>query len=283
MRRHIVPHPMSCAMNDTANVKSRALLQLEGVSFQRDGVRPLKPIDWRVRAGEQWAVLGPNGSGKTTLMMIAAGYLPSSAGRTYLLEGWMSEIELPRVRQRVAFASAALHDQMLKHYAHTTGLRMVLSGRYASLGLYARPDGAALAEAQAIMRRLRIQELADREFGVMSTGQRQRCLIGRSWMAQAELVILDEPCAGLDIAGREQLLVELEAQCRKRPDVPHVLVTHHLHEIVPNITHVLLVREGETIVQGTKDDVLTAENLSVTFDLPLHLVRQDGRVWALPK
>jgi iron complex transport system ATP-binding protein len=260
----------------------RTLLRLEDVTFRRGDARVLRGVTWEVAAGQQWAVLGPNGCGKTTLMMIATGYLPSSGGRTYLVEGWISEINLPRVREKVAFASAALHDQMLKHHAGSTGFEIVVSGRFGSVGLYRTPTPEERSEARKWMRRLDAEHLADARFGLMSTGQRQRCLLGRAYMARARLVILDEPCAGLDVGARERLLDTLQEACRRQPEVPHVLVTHHPQEIVPPVTHVLLMRDGRAVAQGPKDQVLSAENLEETFGIPLRLVRRDGRVWVLP-
>ena len=259
------------------------VLGLEDVSFRRDNVEVLRGVTWLVRAGEHWAVLGPNGSGKTTLMMIATGYLPSSGGRTYLVDGYVSEIVLPEAREKVGFVSAALSEVMVCNFGATTGLRVVLSGRYGSLGLYRRPTEEALAEAHRVMERFDIAPLAHAQFGTMSTGQRQICLIARSQMARSALVILDEPCAGLDLARREHLLAALDEGCRLRLDVPHVLVTHHPQEIVAAITHVLLLRDGRVVAQGEKDAVLTEANLEATFGLPLRIIREGGRVWVIPR
>ncbi len=267
-------------MEDTLTT---TVISLEGVSFRRGDARVLHDIDWCVRAGEQWAVLGPNGAGKTTLVMIATGYVPSSAGRVYLLEGYISRIVLPRVRERVGLVSGALTDAMLKHRGSTTGLEVVLSGRYASLGYYQRPTPDELRRARAIIEQLDIGHLAEKTFGLMSTGQRQICLIARCHMAHSEVVILDEPCAGLDIATREGLLAGLERACRDEPDVPQVLVTHHPEEIMPGVTHVLLLREGRVVAQGPKAGVLTEENLTATFGLPVEVIQKDARVWVVPR
>lgn len=261
----------------------RTVLGLEDIAFRRDDVEVLRGVTWRVRAGEHWAVLGPNGSGKTTLMMIATGYLPSSGGRTYLVDGYVSEIVLPEAREKVGFVSATLSEVMVRNFGATTGLRVVLSGRYGSLGLYRRPTEEDLAEAHRVMERFDIAPLAHARFGTMSTGQRQICLIARSQMARSALVILDEPCAGLDLARREHLLAALDEGCRLRPDVPHVLVTHHPQETVPAITHVLLLREDRAVAQGKKDDVLTEAHLEATFGLPLRIIRESGRVWVIPR
>ena len=261
----------------------RVVLSVEDVTFRRADAHALRGVSWTVRAGEHWAVLGPNGAGKTSLIMIATGYQPASTGRVFLLDGYISEIMLPRVRERVALVSAALGDVMLKHRGATTGLEVVLSGRYASLGYYARPEPEELEKARQIVRRMGIEQLADVKYSLMSTGQRQRCLIARSHMADCELAILDEPCAGLDVAAREDLLAAFEAACRERPDVPRILVTHHPEEIVPGVTHVLLLREGRAVAQGVKEDVMTEPTLEATFGIPLRLVRERGRTWIIPR
>ncbi len=257
-------------------------LQMEAVAFRRGEATVLQGIDWRVRQGEHWAVLGPNGSGKTTLMLAASGYVPTSGGRVFLLEGYMSDIALPRVRRRVGIASAALHDHMLRHRRRSTGLEVVLSGRDGSLGLFRRPTAEEVDRAEELLDQFGARALRDMRFDLMSTGQRQRCLVARCYMAQSDLVILDEPCAGLDIAAREKLLQALRSACCRFRDTPHVLVTHHPSEIVPEITHVLMLRGGRVLVQAPRDEALTEENLRAAFGTPLHVVRDDGRVWVLP-
>jgi iron complex transport system ATP-binding protein len=172
---------------------------------------------------------------------------------------------------------------MLTGRAKTTGREVVLSGRHASLGLYSRPSADELEQAEAIMDRLAIGDLRDKPYGLMSTGQRQLCLVGRCYMAHSELIILDEPCAGLDLAVRERLLAAVERACRERPDVPHVLVTHHPEEIVPAVSHVLLLHEGRIVASGPKEDVLTERNLEATFGLPLRVVHDAGRIWIIPR
>jgi iron complex transport system ATP-binding protein len=263
--------------------RSPAVLSLEDIAFRREGVEVLRGVTWRVSAGEHWAMLGPNGSGKTTLMMIAAGYLPSSGGRTFLVDGYISEIVLPQVREKVGVVSAALSEAMVRNFGATTGLRVVLSGRYGSLGLYRRPEPEVLEEAQRVMERFDITSLAEAQFGAMSTGQRQICLIARSQMARSALVILDEPCAGLDLARREHLLAAIDESCRLAPHVPQIIITHHAQEIVASVSHVLLLRQGRVVAQGLKDEVLSEASLEATYGLPLRIIREHGRVWVIPR
>lgn len=260
-----------------------ARLILENTSYWREGGRILDGLHWRVEAGQHWAVLGPNGSGKTTLLQIVTGYLPSSQGQIFLLDGYIRDLILPNIRPRLGFVSGALTEHMVKWRERTTGLEVVLSGLYASLGLFQSPPAEKRDEARALLREMGAESLSDRIFRVMSTGERQICFIARAQLAPVELVFLDEPCAGLDMAMRERVLRALEASCGRRPDVPNVLVTHHTEEIVPSITHVLLLRSGRVVAQGPKDEVLTAENISRTFDWPVRLEHRHGRAWALPE
>ena len=273
---------MNVTRTDAAAVPGSVRLRLEGVGFWREDRRILSGIDWEVRAGEHWAILGPNGSGKTTLIMIATGYQPSSAGRVYVIDGYISEVVLPRVRERVALASAALSETMLERRRHTTGLEVVLSGRYASLGLFAAPSPELLARARSILAQLGADHLAEVPFARMSTGQRQLCMLGRCQMAQSLLVVLDEPCAGLDLAARETLLAAIRRGCDSTT-TPQVLVTHHPEEIVPGITHVLLLRAGAIVAQGPRETVLNEEQLTRTFGLPLRVLHEAGRVWVIPR
>jgi len=261
---------------------SRLVLEMEDVHLRRGDAAILTGIDWRVATGQHWAVLGPNGSGKTSLLLVAMGYVPSSRGRVFLLEGHISRIVLPEVRRRVGFVSAALADVMLMRHGRTTGLDIVLSGRHASLGLYESGPRATARAALKMLGRLGVERLADVPFQTMSTGERQVCLVARCYMADSELLILDEPCAGLDIAARETVLAAVAGACRSASSRPHILVTHHPEEIVPGITHVLLLAGGRPIALGRRREVLTEANLSAAYGVPLRVASQDGRVWVRP-
>jgi iron complex transport system ATP-binding protein len=258
------------------------VLQMQDIHFRRGDAHILRGVDWQVCRGQHWAVLGPNGSGKTTLMMIATGYLPSSRGRVYLIEGHISEIVLPEVRKRIGVVSNALSDAMLKRHDRTTGLKIALSGRQASLGLYQPPTGRDIAEARAALDELGAGHLADKPYRTMSTGERQICMVARCHMARADLVILDEPCVGLDVAAREAVLGVLDRACAAPDAPPHVLVTHHAEEVVPGITHVLLLGQGRAVACGVREHVLSEAHLSAAFGLPLRVERNAGRTWVRP-
>jgi iron complex transport system ATP-binding protein len=261
---------------------SELVLRMQNVHFRRGEAHILRGIDWQVRRGRHWAVLGPNGCGKTTLMMIATGYLPSSRGRVFLLDGPISEIVLPQVRKRIGLVSNALHDAMLTRHDRVTGLKVALSGRHASLGLYRRPTREDIAQARAALDALGAADLADKPYRHMSTGERQVCMVARCRMARAELVILDEPCVGLDVGAREAVLGALRQECGRPDAPPHVLVTHHPEEVVPGIDRVLLMREGRAVACGPREQVLTPQNLSQAFGLPLQVETAAGRTWVRP-
>jgi iron complex transport system ATP-binding protein len=215
-------------------------------------------------------------------MMIATGYLPSSRGRVYLIQGHISEIVLPEVRKRIGIVSNALSDAMLTRHDRTTGLRMALSGRQASLGLYERPTQQDLADAHSTLSGLGAGHLADKPYRTMSTGERQICMVARCQMARADLVILDEPCVGLDVAAREAVLAALERACARPDAPPHVLVTHHAEEVVPGMGHVLLLRGGRAVACGPREDVLRTDHLSEAFGLSLQVENDAGRTWVRP-
>ncbi|MCG3196919.1 MAG: ATP-binding cassette domain-containing protein [Candidatus Omnitrophica bacterium] len=258
-------------------------LVLDSVHYFRGEKRILEDITWRVCQGEHWAILGPNGSGKSTLVEIATGYIGASLGRVFLLEGWLSEIVLPEVRRRVGFVSASFADHLLRWREHTTALEVVLSGRRALLGPVRQSSEAEKAEALVLLAQSGCAHLRDTPFFILSSGERQACLIARARMAQSELLILDEPCAGLDPAARERTLAALEGACRNGRRVPQILITHHPEEIVPGISHVLLLREGKVVAQGPKEEILTESLLGETFGIRLRLVREGERVWAVPR
>jgi iron complex transport system ATP-binding protein len=259
------------------------VIQFEDVHFFRGSKKILTSIDWKVCSGEHWAVLGPNGAGKSTLLKILLGYESSSRGRTYLLSGWHGETALPESRKKVGYISGALQDHLLKWRDTALGEEIVSSGRHAIIGDHWSATAAEREEARLILAELGVARLAGRVFRVMSTGERQLCLVARARMARSELTIYDEPCAGLDIRAREILLSALDRATAQTPFRPSILVTHHIEEISAGITHVLLLREGRIVAQGLKEVVLNSLNLSETFGLPLDLISAGDRYTVLPR
>ncbi len=254
-------------------------LILEDVHVWRGDTTILQGINWQVQRGEHWAVLGANGSGKTSLMMTLSGYLPFGRGRIFLLDGWIGKINLPAHRKRIGIVSQPLSEYIAEKVANCTALEVVLTGLFGSLRLVDAVSEAQRQQAQALLAELGCGGLADKPFKLLSTGQRQLCLLARSKMAQNELVLLDEPCAGLDLGARERFLSGLEGLLQDKTGPTILFITHHPEEIVAGITHVLFLRAGKMVAAGPKTEMMTSALLSQTFDLPLHVQANNGRYW----
>jgi iron complex transport system ATP-binding protein len=241
----------------------------------RDGRAILDGIDWEVRPGERWAVLGPNGSGKTTIVRIASMYLHPTEGVVEVLGGRLGRVDVRRHRQRVGLASMALTDQLRPTL---TAAEVVMCAKNAALEPWWHEyDDDDRRRARELLDRLGAGRLADHRFGTCSTGERQRILLARTLMTDPGLVLLDEPTAGLDLGGREDLVATLDQLAADPAAPPVVLVTHHLEEIPRRFTHALLLSEGAVLAAGPIEDVLVADRLSACFGMPLELSRNGGR------
>ncbi|HXV92373.1 MAG TPA: ABC transporter ATP-binding protein [Pseudonocardia sp.] len=251
---------------------------MDSVSVRRGPATLLAEVDWSVELDERWVVLGPNGAGKTTLLRLAGAEMHPSEGTVHVLGERLGRVDVFELRTRIGLTSAAFG---LRVPNGETVRDVVISAGYAVLGRWReRYDTPDLDRADALLGALGIRGLADRAFGTLSEGERKRTLIARALMTDPELLLLDEPAAGLDLGGREDLVARLAALAAD-PDAPaSVLVTHHVEEIPPGYTHGLLLREGRVVAAGLLDDVLTDENLSVTFGLPLAVQRRRGRYTA---
>ncbi|GAB2474688.1 ABC transporter ATP-binding protein [Jatrophihabitans fulvus] len=261
-----------------AEINPDAVLQFDRVSVRRGSATLLDEIDWTVEVDERWAVLGPNGAGKTTLLQVAATLLHPSAGRTYVFGEQLGRVDVFELRPRVGFASAALAERIPGGELVSD---VVVSAGYSVLGRWReRYDELDVAQADALLRRFGVAGFGTRRYGTLSQGEKARVQIARAMMTDPELLLLDEPAAGMDLGGREDLLRRLSALAED-PDAPaSVLVTHHVEELPPGITHVLLLRGGRAVAAGLARDVLTAETLSETFGLSLTVERRGGRWYA---
>ena len=258
-----------------SNHESDVVIRLEDVGVRRGPAHLVRSVTWTVELDERWVVLGPNGAGKTTLLQLAAAQLHPSSGRAEVLGERLGAVDVFELRPRIGLTSAALATRIP---GGETVLDIVVSAGYAVLGRW-REDYDLLdtGRARHLLYQLGIQALADRRFDTLSEGERKRVQIARALMTDPELLLLDEPAAGLDLAGREQLVARLSALAAD-PDAPTmVLVTHHVEEIPPGITHGLLLRGGRVVAAGLLPDVLTPALLSVTFGMPLTLDRHGGR------
>ena len=250
-------------------------LRLSGVSVTRDGRTILGPVDWCVDAHERWVVLGPNGSGKSTMVRIGALQLHPTRGDVDVLGERLGRTDVRTLRRRIGYAAAALADMLRPNILARD---VVMTAKYAALEPWWHTyEDADRAAATACLDRVGVAHLAEREFGTLSSGERQRVLVARTLLGDIGLVLLDEPNAGLDVGGRESLLAGLE-QLAHDPETPAmVLVTHHVEEIPPAFTHALLLRDGCIHAAGPIDETLTADALSATFGLRLVLERRAGR------
>jgi iron complex transport system ATP-binding protein len=254
------------------------VLHLSGVGVTREGTSLLADVDWTVAEGERWVVLGPNGAGKTTMLRIASANLFPTAGRVEVLGERLGAVDVFELRPRIGLSSAAMAERIP---ASERVRDVVLTASYAVVGRWRESYAPAdLARAQQVLEQLGCSHLQDRRYGTLSEGERKRAQIARALMTDPELLLLDEPAAGLDLAGREDLIQRL-SKLAIDPDSPAlVLVTHHVEEIPPGFTHVLMLRGGRVVTAGPLGTHLTAQALSECFGLALGLENADGRYFA---
>jgi iron complex transport system ATP-binding protein len=257
------------------------VLRLQEVAVRRDGAALLRGIDWTVREDERWVVIGPNGAGKTTLLQVASALLFPSDGLVEILGERIGQVDVFDLRPRIGLASAALAERVPPD---EKVIDLVLTASYAILGRWTEEyDSHDVTRAVELIDQFGCAHLIRRRFATLSEGERKRVQIARALMPDPELLLLDEPAAGLDVAGREDLVRRLGglAQDPKAPTM--VLVTHHVEEIPAGFTHALLLRHGSVVAQGPLDHVMTADNLSTSFGVPLALDRTlAGRWYARP-
>ena len=256
------------------------IVTLAGVRLVRDGKTILDDLSWRVRPGERWVVLGPNGSGKTSLCQIVSFYLHPSAGSVSVLGGELGHVDVRALRLRIGLTSAALAAMMQQRL---TAEQIVVAGKHAALAhwwhTYDEMDWLA---ARRSLERVGCLDHASQRYGTLSSGERQRVLLARALMTEPGLLVLDEPTAGLDLAGREQLIQTLAGLARDQTAPVLIVVTHHVDEIPPNFTHALLLASGRAAAAGPIAQVLTGEHLSSCFGLDLEIEHRHGRwrAWA---
>ncbi|GAA3977233.1 ABC transporter ATP-binding protein [Thermobifida alba] len=253
------------------------VLHMSGVGVRRGQTDLLDGVDWTVEEGQRWVVVGPNGAGKTTLLRIAATQLYPSRGTVHVLGERLGGGDVFELRPLIGFASSAVAAQIEDDLVVRD---LVVSAAYGYLGSgreeYGTPDHA---RARALLARWGVLRLEDREFGTLSEGERKRVLIARALMADPELLLLDEPAAGLDLGGREDLVRRLGTLAQDDSAPVMVVVTHHVEEIPPGFTHGLLLSGGSVVAAGPLEEAMTAENLSRAFGIELK-VEHDGERWS---
>ncbi|HVX46717.1 MAG TPA: ABC transporter ATP-binding protein [Mycobacteriales bacterium] len=254
------------------------IVRLDQVSVRRGRATLVRDVSWSVELDERWVVLGPNGAGKTTVVQLASAHLHPSRGVVELFGERLGRVDVFELRPRIGVTSAALTTRI------PAGERVsdvVISAGYGLIGRWREKyDAVDHARGRYLLDQFGVADLAERTFGTLSEGERKRVQIARAMMTDPELLLLDEPAAGLDLGGREDLVARL-GRLAADPAAPAlILVTHHVEEIPPGFSHALLLRDGGVVAAGLLDQVLTGENLSRTFGVPLELSRVGDRYFA---
>jgi iron complex transport system ATP-binding protein len=250
------------------------ILQISNLRIQRGRTLILDEINWRVERGQHWVILGANGSGKTSLLSALTGYLTPTAGEISVLGQSYGRSDWRELRKNIGIVSSSVRQMM---HDEEPALISIVSGKYAMIDFWGEPKRADIAAAKKILAQIECSHLADRPWAVLSQGERQRVLIGRALMAKPRLLILDEPCAGLDPAAREHFLQFLQRLGSQKNSPALVLVTHHVEEIMPVFSHVLILKNGKALAAGKKSGTLNAKVLSEAFAAPLSLRNIENR------
>jgi iron complex transport system ATP-binding protein len=254
------------------------VIAVDGATVTRGGTNLLDSVSWRVELDERWVVLGPNGAGKTTLLNLASARLFPTRGTVRVLGQKMGRVDVNELRTRIGLSTVALHDRIPPdEMVHD----VVVTASWGVVGRFRESyDPMDARRATALLDQMGAASLAGRRYGTLSEGERKRVQIARALMTDPELLLLDEPAAGLDLGGREDLVRRL-AELAADPEAPAlVLVTHHVEEIPPGFSHALLLRAGRVVAQGLIGDTITGENLTATFGVPLKVGFDEGRFTA---
>jgi iron complex transport system ATP-binding protein len=254
--------------------RARPILSVENLRIMRDGTVILHEVNWRVARGQHWVILGANGSGKTSLLSALTGYLMPTAGELSVLGETYGESDWRELRKKIGLVSSSVRQMMGDD---EPAVETVASGKYAMIDFWGRLTRAEKNRAHTLLRQVECEYLADRPWRVLSQGERQRVLIGRALMAKPRVLILDEPCAGLDPAAREHFLAFVQRLGRGKHAPTLVLVTHHVEEIMPVFTHVLVLKDGAVLAAGKKSDALNSRHLSHAFNASMKLSAVGGR------
>jgi len=257
------------------------LISLDDVTVLRSGTAILSKVSWQVMPGERWVVIGPNGAGKTTLLAILSSYLFPTLGRAEILGSILGQVDTSELKTRIGVASSSTLD-LIPGDEKVSDL--ILSSAYAVFGRWIEEyDLWDESRSSALLHAFGIRELADRSFATLSEGERKRVMIARALMPDPELLLLDEPAAGLDLGGREDLLNRLALFASDPSSPATIMVTHHLEEIPVSTTHLLILKSGSVFAQGAIGQVLTSENLSALYGSEIQLEVRNGRYFALSR
>ena len=254
------------------------ILEIDNVSVRRSDKNILGPLNWQVLEGQRWVVLGPNGAGKTTLLQVCSSLIHPTIGNIRILGEQLGKVDVFELRTRIGLTSSALVEQLP---SDELVIDVVLTAAYAMLGRWQEKyDLWDESRAMALLTALGVRELGERHFGSLSDGEKKRVQIARALMADPELLLLDEPASSLDLGGREDLLKRIEIFAKDPLAPATVIVTHHIEEIPSGTTHALLLKDGTVVAQGVIDTVITDQNLSHAYGLPISVQSEGGRFFA---
>lgn len=254
------------------------VLELADVFVRRGQATLLDAVSWTVREGDRWVILGANGAGKTTLVQLCSAQIHPTAGSVRILGEDLGAVDVFDLRTRIGLSSAAVAERIPRNELVRD---VVVSASYGVVGRWREVyDTLDHRRAHDLLVEVGAGKLVDRTFGTLSEGERKRVQIARALMADPELLVLDEPAAGLDLGGREDLVATMSLLATDSLSPAILLVSHHVEEVPPGFTHVLMLREGRVVAAGPMDEQMTAENLSRTFGMSLHLTLEDGRYTA---
>ncbi|QQB74290.1 ATP-binding cassette domain-containing protein [Fusobacterium canifelinum] len=258
------------------------ILSYKNVSFKRDGREILKNINWEIKEGENWALIGLNGSGKSTLLSMIPAYTFATKGEVSVFDKKFGACVWAEIKERVGFVSSTLNT-FSDRLNNQSLADIVLSGKYNSIGIYQEITQKDREKANNIIKDFKLSHLKLNKFGTLSQGEQRKTLLARAFMNSPSLLILDEPCSGLDIRAREIFLKSLEENSKNKNAIPFIYVTHQIEEIVPSITHVAILDNGEIVAQGNKYEVLTDENLSKLYGIDIKIEWSNNRPWLIVK
>ncbi|MBR2565611.1 MAG: ATP-binding cassette domain-containing protein [Paenibacillus sp.] len=250
------------------------MVMMEYVSLRREENQILDDVHLRIQPGEHWVILGRNGSGKTTLLEMMNGYMFPSTGRIEVLGNVYGQCDVREVRKEIGYISQTLIEKLT---LRDPVWEVVATGAYAFLRFYQTIPDEVKTKAIQLLDEMGFAKLANQPLGTLSQGERKKVMLARSLMAEPKLLIMDEPCAGLDLYEREKMLIEID-RLRQR-DITVVYVTHHVEEIVPLFTHVALIRDGRIASAGPKHEILTEDTIKLTYDIPVELQWHEDRPW----
>ncbi len=252
------------------------VLDLHVERYTRDGIDILQDVRWTVRRGEHWVVLGANGAGKSTLLSIVAGYDWPSRGRVSVLGEEYGRTDMRALKARIGWVSSALFTWLPDRQ---TAREVAATGIHATIGNWHALSDDDLRRSDAALKQIGAYEFRDKRYGILSQGERQRVMIARALVTKPDLLILDEPCAGLDPGARERLIVDVDRLCESADGPTLLLVSHHVEEIPPAATHGLLLKDGRTLASGPLPEVLTDTSLTTLYDHPCKINSDETRYW----